>query len=68
MVLNHPKMLINLRKKREISTRRPNLGKGKKSFKCHRCGDTNHIAKKCKILQHSIDLYQKSLKEAGKAK
>jgi hypothetical protein len=43
-------------------------GKGKKSFKCHRCGDANHIAKKCKIPQHLVDLYQKSLKEAGKVK
>jgi hypothetical protein len=43
-------------------------GKEKKSFKCHRCGGTNHIAKKCKILQHLVDLYQKSLKDAGKAK
>jgi hypothetical protein len=44
------------------------LGKGKKSFKCHRCGGANHIVKKCKIPQHLIDLYQKSLKEVGKAK
>jgi hypothetical protein len=44
------------------------LEKGKKSFKCHRCGGTNHIAKKCKIPKHLIDLYQKSLKEARKAK
>jgi hypothetical protein len=40
------------------------LGKGKKFFKCHRCGGANHIIKKCKIAQHLIDLYQKSLKEA----
>jgi hypothetical protein len=43
-------------------------GKGKKFFKCHCCGGANHIGKKCKILQHLIDLYHKSLKEAGKAK
>jgi hypothetical protein len=43
------------------------LGKGKKSFKCHRCGP-NHIANKCNIPQHLVDLYQKSLKEAGKGK
>jgi hypothetical protein len=33
------------------------LEKEKKSFKCHRCGGANHIVKKCKILQHLIDLY-----------
>jgi hypothetical protein len=42
--------------------------KGKKSFKCHHYGGANHIAKKCKIPQHLVDLYQKSLKEAGKVK
>jgi hypothetical protein len=26
-------------------------GKGKKSFKCHRCSGANHIAKKCNIPQ-----------------
>jgi hypothetical protein len=31
--------------------------KGKKFFKCHRCGGANHIVKKCKIPQHLIDLY-----------
>jgi hypothetical protein len=43
-------------------------GKGKKSFKCHRRGGPNHIAKKCNIPQHLVHLYQKSLKDAGKAK
>jgi predicted transcriptional regulator len=42
------------------------LEKGKKYFKCHRCGGPNHIAKKCNIPQQLVDLYQKSLKEAGK--
>jgi hypothetical protein len=35
-------------------------GKGKKSFTCHHCGGPNHIAKKCNIPQHLIDLYQMS--------
>jgi hypothetical protein len=42
--------------------------KEKKSFKCHHCGDPNHIAKKCNIPKHLVDLYQKYLKEAEKAK
>jgi hypothetical protein len=45
-----------------------NSRKGKKSFKRHQCGGANHIANKCKILQHLVNLYQKSLKETGKAK
>jgi hypothetical protein len=44
------------------------MGKGKKPFKCHRCGGPNHISKKCNIPQHLVDLYQKSLKEAGNDK
>jgi hypothetical protein len=43
-------------------------GKEKKSFKCQHCGGANHIAKKCKIPQHLVDWYQKSLKKVGKAK
>jgi hypothetical protein len=43
-------------------------GKENKSFKCHRSGGANHIAKKCKISQHLVNLYQKSLKDAGKVK
>jgi hypothetical protein len=43
-------------------------GKGKKSFKYHRCGGPNHIPKKCNIPQHLVDLYQKSHKEDEKAK
>jgi hypothetical protein len=31
-------------------------GKGKKAFKCHCCGGPNHIAKKCNIPQHLVDL------------
>jgi hypothetical protein len=45
-----------------------NSGKGKKSFKCHFYGGPNHIAKNCNIPKHLVDLYQKSLTEAGKAK
>jgi hypothetical protein len=41
--------------------------KGKKSFNCHRCGGANHIAKKYRIPQHLVDLYQKSLQETRKA-
>jgi hypothetical protein len=32
-------------------------GKGKKPFKCHHCGGPNHVAKKCNIPQHLVDLY-----------
>jgi hypothetical protein len=72
MVTNHSRMLVKLTKVREIhkknKSKDQSSGKGKKSFKCHRCGGPNHIAKNCNIHQHLVDLYQKSLKEAGKAK
>jgi hypothetical protein len=81
MVLNHPRMLVNSRKgknkhkknkfkdqslgerKEKISTRRMVL-----NLSSARCGGANHIVKKCKIPHHLVHLYQKSLKEAGKAK
>jgi hypothetical protein len=56
----------NKHKKNKIKDQ--SSGKEKKSFKCHHCGGPNHIAKKCNIPQHLVDLYQKSLKEAEKAK
>jgi hypothetical protein len=43
-------------------------GKDKKAFKCHHFGGPNHIAKRCNIPQHLVDLYQKSLKETEKVK
>jgi hypothetical protein len=55
-------------KHKKNKSKEQNSGKGNKFFKCHRCGGANHIAKKCKIPQHLVNLYQKSLKEAGKAK
>jgi hypothetical protein len=55
-------------KHKKNKSKNQSLGKGKKSFKCHHCGGPSHIIKKCSIPQHLVDLYQKSLKEAGKAK
>jgi hypothetical protein len=44
-------------------------GKGKvKTFKYHKCGGPNNVAKKCQTPQHLVELYQKSLKEANGAK
>jgi hypothetical protein len=55
-------------KHKKNKSKNQSLGKGMKSFKHHHCGGANHIAKKFKIPQHLVDLYQKSLKETGKAK
>jgi hypothetical protein len=71
---NKPYKNIGKFKKGKKNTHKKNkfkdqsLGKGKKSFKCHHSSGPNHIAKKCNIPQHLVDLYQKSLKEAKKAK
>jgi hypothetical protein len=70
---NHPKNVGKSKKGKrnkynKNKSKDQSLGKGKKSFKCHRSGDPNHIAKKCNIPQHLVDLYQKSLKEAEKVK
>jgi hypothetical protein len=55
-------------KNKKTKSKDHSLGKRKKSFKCHHCDGANHIVEKCKIPQQLVDLYQKSLKEAGKAK
>jgi hypothetical protein len=39
-------------KNKKNKSKDQSLGKGKKSFKCHRCDGPNHIAKKCNIPQH----------------
>jgi hypothetical protein len=70
---NHPKNFGKSKKgKRNIhkksKSKDQSSGKGKKPFKCHCYGGPNHIAKKCNISQHLVDLYQKSLKEAKKSK
>jgi hypothetical protein len=36
-------------KHKKNKSKEQSSGKGKKSFKCHRCGGANHIVKKCKI-------------------
>jgi hypothetical protein len=55
-------------KQKKNQSKDQSLEKEKKSFMCHRCGGANHITKKCKIPQHLVDLYQKSLKKTGKTK
>jgi hypothetical protein len=42
-------------------------GKGK-AFTCHKCGDPNHFARKCRTPKHLVELYQKSLKEPNNNK
>jgi hypothetical protein len=44
-------------KHKKCKSKDQSSGKGKKPFKCHRCGGPNHIAKKCNIPQHMVDLY-----------
>jgi hypothetical protein len=69
---NHPKNSSKSKKgkkkHKKNKSKDKRSGKGKKYFKCHHCDGPNHIAKKCNILQHLVDLYQKSLKEAEKGK
>jgi hypothetical protein len=44
-------------------------GKNKgKAFTCHKCGGTNHFARKCGTPKHLAELYQKSLKESNNNK
>jgi hypothetical protein len=41
-------------------------GKGKgDAFTCHKCGGTNHFAKKYRTPKHLVELYQRSLKESN---
>jgi hypothetical protein len=43
--------------------------KGKcKAFTCHKCGGSNHFAKKCQTPKHVVELYQRSLKESNNIK
>jgi hypothetical protein len=51
---NHPKNIGKSKKgkrnkHKKNKSKDQNLRKGKKSFKCHRFGGVNHIAKKCNI-------------------
>jgi hypothetical protein len=69
---NHPKNSGKSKKgkrnkNKKIKIKDQSSRKGKKLFRCHRYGSPNHIAKKCNIPQHLVDLYQKSLNEAEKA-
>jgi hypothetical protein len=74
--MNDTKSSKNIGKFKKIKKNKHKKNKSKdqssekenKSFKCHRCDGDKHIAKKCKIPQHLIDLNQKSLKEAEKVK
>jgi hypothetical protein len=69
---NHPKNSGKYKKgkrnkHKKNTTKDQRSGKGKKPFKFHYCCGPNHIAKKCNIPQHFVDLYQKSLREVIKA-
>jgi hypothetical protein len=51
---NHPKNVGKFKKGKRNKNKKnkskdQSLEKGKKSFKCHRCGGPNHITKKCNI-------------------
>jgi hypothetical protein len=51
-----------------IRRTKPNDKEREKTRQCHKCGGPNHFAKKCRTLQHLVELYQKSLKEVNEAK
>jgi hypothetical protein len=66
---NFDKFMKDKRNSKNKKNKTKGQGKGKcKTFKCHKCGGPNHFAKKCQTLQHLVELYQKSLKEANEAK
>jgi hypothetical protein len=66
---NFDKFIKGKRNSKNKKNRIEGRGKGKcKTFKCHKCGGPNHYAKKCRTSQHFVELYQKSLKEANRAK
>jgi hypothetical protein len=51
-------------KKRNGKKRIPEVKvKEKANHLCHKCGGSNHFAKKCRILKHLVELYQRSIKK-----
>jgi hypothetical protein len=52
-----------------MKNRAKGQGKDKgKAFTCHKCGDPNYFARKCRTPKYLVELYQKSLKESSNNK
>jgi hypothetical protein len=68
---NHHKKFGKFKKGKHNDKNMKNRAKGQgkgKAFTCHKCGDPNYFARKCRTPKHLVELYQKSLKESNNNK
>jgi hypothetical protein len=69
--INHQKKFGKFKKGKRNGKNMKNRAKGQgkgKAFTCHKYGGPNHLARKCRIPKHLVELYQRSLKESNNTK